>query len=158
MTKNQSRWAGLLGVAAAALFVFLAPSGSRACGPESCGMPGCGSKEACAAGSCGCVHGASGCSMSPQANPKEAKVPSKGTRVAVRSVSLRVDGMTCEDCPAKIRKTLEKLVGVKHTSVSLSKKTAVVRFDPTRISVDELIQAIDQEGFQASPLAAEKRS
>ena len=52
-----------------------------------------------------------------------------------------------------MRKALEGLEGVKKAEVSFGKKQAVVTYDPEKVSVDEMIQAVKRAGFQASEIA-----
>ena len=49
-----------------------------------------------------------------------------------------------------IRRALERLEGVKEAAVSFEKKEARVRFDPTRVTVDRLVETVNGLGFQAS--------
>jgi len=41
-------------------------------------------------------------------------------------------------------------MGVQRAEVSFRDKEARVTFDPTRVSVDQLIQAVKETGFRAS--------
>ena len=48
-----------------------------------------------------------------------------------------------------VRRALEGLKGVKKAEVSFSEKRATVTYDPEKVSVDDLIQAVKRAGFQA---------
>ena len=52
-----------------------------------------------------------------------------------------------------VRRALEGLKGVKKAEVSFSEKRATVTYDPEKVSVDDLIQAVKRAGFQASEIA-----
>ncbi len=49
-----------------------------------------------------------------------------------------------------VKRALEGLKGVSGATVSFSAEEARVRFDPTLVTVDELIAAVNQAGFRAS--------
>jgi len=52
-----------------------------------------------------------------------------------------------------VRRALEGLKGVNKAEVSFSAKEAVVTYDPDRVSVDEMIQAVKRAGFRATEMA-----
>lgn len=64
---------------------------------------------------------------------------------------LKIQGMVCEACPPKIKKALEELDGVKKAEVSLEKAEAYVESEPGKVTTEQMIQAVDQAGFKASP-------
>jgi len=68
----------------------------------------------------------------------------------LEKVTLDVQNMTCAMCKITIRKALEKVAGVKDAKVDFDKKTATVRFDPKRTSVQDLINATTNVGYPAS--------
>lgn len=66
-------------------------------------------------------------------------------------VLLALTGMTCASCAAVIEKTLQKVSGVYSASVNFGTETATVEFDPTSVGPDELIAAVKQAGYSATP-------
>lgn len=48
-----------------------------------------------------------------------------------------------------MRRALEGLKGVKKAEVSFAEKQAIVAYDPEKVSVDDMIQAVKRAGFQA---------
>lgn len=56
-----------------------------------------------------------------------------------------------------VKKALEGLNGVQRADVSFRAKEAVVAFDPDRVTVDQMVDAVARAGFQAS-LKATPRS
>ncbi len=68
---------------------------------------------------------------------------------APEQVELAIGGMTCASCAARIEKKLNKLDGVTAT-VNFASEQAAVRFDPTQVSVDELIGTVEAAGYEAS--------
>jgi P-type Cu+ transporter len=67
----------------------------------------------------------------------------------VNQVSLELEGMTCASCAARIEKQLNALEGVQ-ASVNLATEKAAVRYDGDRVSVDDLVRAVDAAGYGAS--------
>ena len=68
-------------------------------------------------------------------------------RAADRTITLHVDGMTCDACPLIVKGTLSKVDGVKQVSVSAARKTAAVTFDDARTTVARLIEATTHAGY-----------
>ncbi len=52
-----------------------------------------------------------------------------------------------------MRKALEGLEGVRKAVVSFSKKQAVVTYDPEKVSVNDMVEAVKQAGFRATEMA-----
>jgi P-type Cu+ transporter len=63
-------------------------------------------------------------------------------------VDLALEGMTCAACANRIERKLNRLEGVE-ASVNYAAEQAVVRFDPTRASVDDLLSAVEAAGYHA---------
>ena len=57
--------------------------------------------------------------------------------------------MTCASCAARIEKQLNQLDSVE-ASVNLATEQASVRYDRTRVSVDDLFRAVESAGYRAS--------
>lgn len=68
--------------------------------------------------------------------------PHAGRAVAVDTVTLHVDGMTCGGCTLATRKVLERLDGVTKADVSYERKRAVVIYDPSRVTAARMIAAV----------------
>lgn len=62
--------------------------------------------------------------------------------VRADTVVLRIDGMTCGGCTLATRKVIERLTGVTKADVSYEKSRAVVTYDPARVSVKQMIDAV----------------
>jgi Cu+-exporting ATPase len=67
----------------------------------------------------------------------------------VNQVSLELEGMTCASCAARVEKELNALDGV-HASVNLATEKVAVRYDGGRVSVDDLVRAVETAGYGAS--------
>ncbi len=64
-------------------------------------------------------------------------------------VELALEGMTCASCASRIERRLNKLDGVEAT-VNFATEQAAVAFDPERVSVGDLIAAVEAAGYGAS--------
>lgn len=70
-----------------------------------------------------------------------------GAAAAERSVTLAVDNMSCASCPYIVEKSLERVDGVIDASVSFEERTAVVRYDDNRATIDALTRATANAGY-----------
>ena len=78
------------------------------------------------------------------------------TREPDTRVDLALEGMTCAACANRIERKLNKLDGVD-ASVNYATEQAAVRFDPERVTVADLLGAVESAGYHAVP-AAEARA
>ena len=69
----------------------------------------------------------------------------------MRSVQLAIGGMSCGHCVARVTKTLSALEGLEVENVRIG--AADLRFDPARRSVDDIIDALRDAGYEASAAA-----
>ena len=60
-----------------------------------------------------------------------------------------IEGMTCNSCVGRITRTLRKLDGVETATVDLGTDSATVTFDPARISLATIAEAIERAGYEA---------
>jgi Cu+-exporting ATPase len=65
----------------------------------------------------------------------------------MKKVTHKVTGMTCAMCVKTIEKTLGKLEGVHEASVNLAQETANVDYDPSKISNEKIVKAIEKVGY-----------
>lgn len=73
-------------------------------------------------------------------------LPSSG----LTEVVLKIEGMTCITCAYAVRRALEGLDGVKRAEVSLGRGEARVQYDPQKVTVEAMIEAVNKVGFRAS--------
>ncbi len=57
-----------------------------------------------------------------------------------------VNGMKCQHCQSSVESALCELPGVKEASVSLIDNSVTVEFDDTRVSEEELREAVEGAG------------
>lgn len=67
-----------------------------------------------------------------------------------KTVTLDVPGMFCPTCPFTVRKSLEKVDGVKNVKTSSETKTAVVTYDTSKVKIQDLIEATTNVGYPSS--------
>jgi copper chaperone len=65
------------------------------------------------------------------------------------NVKLRVTGMTCGHCQAKVEKALKGVSGVYSAVIDLPDGEAEVDFDDDSVTTDQLVAAIGQVGYGA---------
>ena len=61
-----------------------------------------------------------------------------------------IGGMTCAACVNSVEGILRNLPGVKRAVVALATSLGEVEYDPTVISKDDIVNAIEDAGFEAS--------
>jgi copper chaperone len=66
------------------------------------------------------------------------------------TATIRVGGMTCDACANHITRALKDVAGVTEAKVNLRGGTATVTFDPFHASLDDLREAIEEEGYTAA--------
>src|SRR5947208_12217269 len=74
---------------------------------------------------------------------------------ATSSASLSVQGMTCASCVARIERGLKKLPGVADAAVNLATERATVQYDPSQVSVDDMLRKVSDLGYSAIPQQVE---
>ena len=64
---------------------------------------------------------------------------------------LRIEGMTCASCVARVEKTLARVPGVAESTVNIATARADVRADASRVSARDLVEAIRTAGYDVEP-------
>ena len=62
---------------------------------------------------------------------------------AAKTATLEIQGMTCGACTASVRVVLKKLEGVSEAKVSFEAKTAVVAYDPAKVTPQKMADVIN---------------
>ncbi len=78
-------------------------------------------------------------SQSSTSRPSEARI-----------ARIHVDGMTCAACQSAVQQALHQVDGVSHATVSLMTNRAEVTYNPSVVSLEDLVRRIDVAGFEAS--------
>lgn len=98
--------------------------------------------------------------LSPSGATQQAEAATTGsqdasggstTPASFQQVVLKVEGMTCAACPKTVRTSLEDVEGVYSAKATFKPPEAVVRFDPDKVTVEELTRATKNAGFPSEP-------
>lgn len=72
--------------------------------------------------------------------------------MAATQAAITVNGMFCSGCETLIQETVTALPGVLAVTASATEKVAVVDFDANRVTVAEIVEAINSgTDYEASP-------
>lgn len=87
-------------------------------------------------------------------SPSHAYQPSNGLQHVKQQakesvVRLSLGGMSCASCSGSIERALQALAGVNEAAVSLMLESARIRYQPDLVSVDRLIESVEDIGFEA---------
>lgn len=66
------------------------------------------------------------------------------------TVTLEVRNMTCGLCPITVKKSLERVPGVRTVQVDFDSKTATVSYDPDQVRPEALINATTNAGYPSA--------
>lgn len=69
--------------------------------------------------------------------------------IPTQHVQLDVQGMTCAACSAAVERAVGKLAGVQSASVNLAAESLTLDYDPTEISLQQVVGAVAEAGYQA---------
>jgi copper chaperone len=64
----------------------------------------------------------------------------------MRQITLRIGGMSCDHCEKAVRGALAGIPSVEVGAVTIG--SATLRFDPAKTTVDRLVAAIDDLGYE----------
>jgi len=68
----------------------------------------------------------------------------------MQTETLNIDGMSCAACVGHVTRALEGLGGVQSARVSLDDNRAVVTYDPDKVQAPQMLEAVAEEGYEAS--------
>ncbi len=84
----------------------------------------------------------------------EASSSSSEEITNTQEITLKVDGMTCKMCSITIKTAIKKLNGVENVDASYNDKEAKVLYQQDKVTVDEIITAIQDAGnYKATTLS-----
>ena len=70
-------------------------------------------------------------------------------------LNLKIDGMSCGHCVARVDKALSKLDGVNVQRVDVG--SAEIYYDPARTPFERIREALDGAGYTAQPIEKGER-
>jgi len=66
----------------------------------------------------------------------------------MKETNLKIEGMHCTGCSTRLEKVLNNLEGVETAKVSLEEKIATIKYDETKINIENIKEAIEDAGFK----------
>ncbi|MCJ1388698.1 hypothetical protein MMC18_001547 [Xylographa bjoerkii] len=72
----------------------------------------------------------------------------------VATTTVSVEGMTCGACTSAVEGGFKDLAGLLQFNISLLAERAVVVHDPTKLSSDQIVEIIEDRGFDAKVLSS----
>ena len=85
------------------------------------------------------------CQSGANKKNEEAKTPVQD--IALTETTINVGGMSCENCVKSVEKGINELQGVAEVKVSLSDSIAYVKFDGSKLTIDDINKAIEGRGY-----------
>jgi copper chaperone len=68
----------------------------------------------------------------------------------METVTLKVNGMTCQGCVRSVKNVLERVPGVLAAEVDLERGQARIQVDQARLAPGALKAAIEEAGYEAA--------
>lgn len=65
----------------------------------------------------------------------------------MEKVTLNVQGMSCDHCVKAVEGSVGALNGINAVKVNLKAATVNVEFDPEKVSLDQIKETIDDQGY-----------
>jgi len=70
-----------------------------------------------------------------------------------QEIEFGVEGMTCASCVGRVERAIKSLPGAESVSVNLATERAAVAYDPTRLDLAHILDAVRERGY--TPVLAE---
>jgi P-type Cu+ transporter len=80
----------------------------------------------------------------------EKKIEALGYGVVKQKAEFEITGMTCAACATRIEKGLHKMEGVATANVNLALEKATIEFNPSEVTVTEIIAKVEKLGYGAN--------
>lgn len=66
----------------------------------------------------------------------------------MKETNLKIEGMHCAGCSTRLEKVLNNLEGVETAKVSLEERKATIKYDETKINIENIKETIEDAGFE----------
>ncbi len=80
--------------------------------------------------------------------PKNEKASIVSGKSTIQTVELKIKGMSCQSCEAEVNHEITKLPGIIQSMVSYKNKNAMVRFDTSKTTLINIIDAVNTTGYK----------
>ncbi len=67
-----------------------------------------------------------------------------------KTVQLKITGMDCAMCTNAIHKRLSQTNGIIKDGISYENGSAIITYDPAKITIEKIIKVIEETGYKAS--------
>lgn len=68
----------------------------------------------------------------------------------MQNITLQVQGMSCGHCVKSVEGSVGALAGVNEVKVNLAEGLVEVAFDEAQVSVDQIKETIDDQGYEVN--------
>lgn len=68
----------------------------------------------------------------------------------MKNVTIKINGMGCQNCVKSVTEELTSLDGINKVNVSLENACAEIEYDESKINTDKMISAIKELEYEAS--------
>ncbi|MGC8961358.1 MAG: copper ion binding protein [Candidatus Bathyarchaeia archaeon] len=68
--------------------------------------------------------------------------------MAEKKIKVKIGGMHCASCAQTIERTLRRVDGVAYSTVNFATEEASIEYDPDRVSIDRIEDAIKEVGYE----------
>lgn len=68
----------------------------------------------------------------------------------MKTIRLKVSGMTCGHCVESVEKALRNKNGVRNATVHLEAGAAEVEYEEAQVAPEQLVAAVEEEGYSAA--------
>ena len=65
----------------------------------------------------------------------------------MQNVTLKVQGMSCGHCVKAVESSVGELKGIENVKVNLDNAEAVVSFDEAQVSLEDIKETIEDQGY-----------
>src|SRR6056297_444154 len=74
----------------------------------------------------------------------------RGVILMNKYITLNIKGMSCAACSQAVEKALNKKEGVQEANVNLPTEKAYVKYDPFKVTVEDLIETVQNSGYDVN--------
>ncbi len=68
----------------------------------------------------------------------------------IQTITLKIEGMTCASCVARVEKVIKKASGVENVSVNLASEKAILSIDAKKYNFEELKKLVEDAGYEVN--------
>lgn len=86
----------------------------------------------------------------------EKKIEALGYGIVKQKAEFNITGMTCAACATRIEKGLNKMEGVAGANVNLALERATIEFNPSEVTISDIIAKVEKLGYGAHQKQDEK--